>query len=101
MAVYFGEVPKVGLGIFSRELTPEEMGVLETRRALAVRFIRDGSPAYVSDIFPGDIITQIDGKPFDKPALDAAFATGKPFPIKVYRNGQYKDIIVTTPENWR
>lgn len=101
LAVYFGEVPRSGLGVYSRELTAQEIGTLETRRALAVRFVRDGSPAYVSDVLPGDIITQVEGKPFDRAVLGPALAKGEPFPIKIFRNGSYRDLMITVPDDWK
>ena len=43
-AAYFAEVPKEGLGVQSRNLDDSEVARLETRRALAVQYVRDGSP---------------------------------------------------------
>ena len=100
IAVYFGAAPKVGLGVLTRDLNQEEVTRLETRRAIAVRFIRDGSPAYVSDILPGDIITHIDGKVFDSSALEAAFAANKPFRVTVVRKDASKELTVSIPSGW-
>ena len=101
LAVYFGEVPKMGLGIMSRDLTAQDVAAIETRRALPVRFVRDASPAYVSDLLPGDIITQVNGQPFSDSTLRAAVLAATPFTVHVYRNGQYRDIRITIPEGWQ
>ena len=100
-AIYFQEVPKTGLGVFSRELTPAEMQRLETRHAVAVRFVRDGSPAYAADIFPGDIITKINGQPVAPEVAKAAFTGPQPITLHVDRNGQQKDISVNVPPEWQ
>ncbi|HZU64588.1 MAG TPA: PDZ domain-containing protein [Novosphingobium sp.] len=100
-AIYFQEVPKIGFGVFSRELTPAEMQRLETRHAVAVRFVRDGSPAYVADIFPGDIITKINGLPVGTEVVKAALIGPQPVTLHVDRNGQQKDISVNVPPEWQ
>jgi len=100
-ALYFRELPKTGLGIMIRDLTPAEMQRLETRHAAAVRFVRDGSPAYTADIFPGDIVTKINGQPVDAEAIKAAVAGPQPISLHVERNGQQKDISVNVPPEWQ
>lgn len=99
-AVYFGEAPKGGLGILGRDLTPQEIARLETRRAFGIRFVRDGSPAYVSDILPGDIIVQINGAPADPAALRPLVEKGKPFTVLVDRSGLKREITVAVPDGW-
>jgi len=101
IAAYFGEVPKYGAGIMPRELTQEEVSRLETRRAFAVRFVRDGSPAYYADILPGDLITQVNGQPYDISAWREATKSDRPFSIHIIRNGQPRDITLTIPVEWR
>ena len=100
LAVYFAEAPKAGLGVMGRDLTPQEIATLETRRALPVRFVRDGSPAYVSDLLPGDIIIRVDGKPFDKATLDESIEGRKPFPVTIYRGGNLRVLTITIPADW-
>lgn len=99
-AVYFAEVPKGGLGVFLRELTPSEIGLIQTRRALAVRWVRDNSPAYISDILPGDIITKVEGVPAASVEIRDIVAKGQPFKIELFRNGQYRDLTVSIPHDW-
>lgn len=100
-AIYFKEVPKSGLGIFTRELTSEEMQRLGTRHAVGIRFIRDGSPAYSADLFPGDIITKINGQPADTDVLKSALTGPQPLIIQIDRKGQLKDISVNVPPEWQ
>lgn len=100
-AIYFQELPKSGIGILMRELSAPEMQRLETRHAIAIRFVRDGSPAYTADIFPGDIITKINGQPADPDVLKAALTGPQPIALRIDRNGQQKDISVNVPPEWQ
>lgn len=100
-AIYFMETPKYGAGIYPRDLTAQEIAQLETRRAIAVRFVRDGSPAYYADLLPGDIIIQVNGLPSDEPNWQAAIRSTEPLKVKVMRNGQSRELIVTIPDDWR
>jgi len=45
----------------SRELSDHERQELQTNRGIYVETIVDGTPAYISDILPGDVITAVDG----------------------------------------
>jgi hypothetical protein len=54
------------LGIASsRDLSDHERQELQTNRGVYVEAIVDGTPAYTSDILPGDIITAVDGSGID------------------------------------
>ena len=101
MAVYFGEVPKRGLGVMTRELTSEEMALVDTRRAIVVRFVRDESPAYLADLLPGDILTQVNGEPFDQAKLAQAAIPGNSIKIHLFRRGQQRDVELKIPAEWR
>jgi hypothetical protein len=100
-AVYWAEVPKKGVGILTRELTPEEFTRLETRRAWVVRSVRDKSPAYYADILPGDIIAQVNGLPVDADTWWAEIKTGKPLQLKVMRNWQEREMKLEVPPEWQ
>lgn len=100
-AMYFAEAPKIGSGIFSRELSPEEVAKYETQRAFAIRFIRDGSPAYMADLLPGDVITHVNDEPADEANWSKARASNEPMNLSIYRNGRRKNIIMTIPADWR
>lgn len=100
-AFYFKEVPKYGLGIGIRDLSKEEMQRLGTRRAIAIRYIRDGSPAFNADLFPGDIITKINGQPVDMQNVKSYLSGPQPLLLQVERGGQSKEISVTVPPEWQ
>lgn len=100
LAVYFGEVPKTGIGVMTRDLTPEEVAALETRRAIAIRFVRDNSPAYLADILPGDIITQLDGQPFDGEKWKAAVVPGATLRVQIVRGGQRRLMNIPIAADW-
>ena len=101
LAAYFMEVPKYGAGIIPRELTPEETQLVETRRAFAVRFVRDRSPAYNADLLPGDIIMTVNDQPADEANWQVAIRSGIPLKLKLIRHGQIKSLELTIPEDWR
>ncbi|WP_099185208.1 PDZ domain-containing protein [Sphingobium fuliginis] len=100
MAVYFAEVPKTGIGVMTRDLTPEEVAALETRRAIAIRFVRDNSPAYLADILPGDIITQLDGQPFDGEKWKVAAVPGATLRVQIVRGGQRRLMNIPIAADW-
>lgn len=101
LAVYFSEVRKKGTGILPRELTPAEISSLETQRAMAVRAVRDGSPAYEANILPGDVIVEVNGKPADDANWMAAVQAGPVLHVKLMRNGQPREVSVSIPAEWR
>ncbi len=100
-AIYFQEMPRVGTGIFARDLNNDEIGALETRKGFVVRFVRDGSPAYHADILPGDIITHINGKPFDVADWLPALIGEAPIRLGVMRRSQLRSVTMIIPAEWR
>lgn len=100
-ALYFMEVPKYGAGIMPRELTSDEIAKVETRRAFAVRFVRDASPAYYADLLPGDIVLMVNGQPTDEANWESAIRSTATLQTTVIRNGQQRDINITIPDDWR
>lgn len=101
LAVFFQEVPRVGMGIYARELTADEMIALDTRKAIAVRFVRDGSPAYAADIFPGDIITHLNGQAVDPQVVQSAVTGAQPIKVHLFRKGQPRDLEMTIAPDWQ
>lgn len=101
IAVYYQEMPRTGTGIYPRDLSNDEMRALGTRKGFVVQFVRDGSPAYQADLFPGDIVTHLNGKPFDYSDLVPALAGDAPLKLSVMRNGQMKQIEMIVPPEWR
>jgi hypothetical protein len=101
MAVYFQEMPKLGSGIYPRDLTESEIRLYETRRAFAVRFVRDGSPAYMSDVLNGDIVLKVNGLPADATNWAAALRGNQPMKIQLIRNGKEKELEMNIPSEWK
>lgn len=101
IAIYFGEAPKRAMGILYRELTPEEVSRLETRRALVIKSVRDGSPAYHADLLPGDIITHVNGLPSDVETYRSEAAHKAEVTVKFIRNGTARTMLVHIPAEWR
>lgn len=100
-ALYFAPEPKFGAGIYSRQISPEEMQELGTRFAIAVRFVRDYSPAYYADILPGDIILKINGKPADPNIWWSEILDSEPDMLEILRRGQTLTLPLLVPEEWR
>lgn len=100
-AAYLGEAPKEGTGIYWRELEPAEVAQYETRRAFAVQFVRDDSPAYHADILPGDVITHVNGLPADDANWRNATKADEPMRVHLIRNGQPRDLTMVVPAAWR
>lgn len=100
-AIYFKELSRKGAGLRIRELSNAEMQMLGTRRALAVQYVRDGSPAFNADIFPGDLITHVNEEPVDAARWRAAVNGQQPMRVRLLRNGTQKDIDLTIPPDWQ
>lgn len=100
-AIYFMEVPKSGTGIYTRELNAQEIKLVETRRAIAVRWVRDESPAYYADIIPGDIIIGVNDQPYSETTWKAAISSGNPIKVEIFRNGRVKLVSLVIPPDWR
>ena len=101
LALYFAEVPKKGTGILPRDLRPAEVAALETQRAMAVRAVRDGSPAYEANILPGDLIIEVNGSPADLTNWVAALQRDQVLHVKLMRNGQQRESSISIPAEWR
>lgn len=99
--IYFKEKPKHGIGVMFRELKADEVTRLETRRAVAIISIRDGSPAYQADMLPGDIITSVNGEPADVETWGRAMTGSSVVKISFFRNGTTRDLTILIPPEWR
>lgn len=99
--IYFKEMPKKGIGVMFRELTPDEVRVLETRRAFVIQSVRDGSPAYNSDMLPGDTILSVNGQPADEANWRSATKTAEAVHLKFLRNGTERQVTIPLPPEWR
>ena len=101
IGVYFMEIPKYGAGILPRDLTAEEVARFETRKAFAVRFVRDGSPAYKADLLPGDVVLRVNGEPADNEAWQKAIRSAAPLKVNLDRNGKQRELEIVIPDDWR
>ncbi len=99
--MYFMGAPKIGTGIMSRDLSSEEVAKHETRRAFAVKWIRDNSPAYYADLLPNDIVLAVNGQPADGSNWQAAIASNEPLNLKIVRNGTARELVMLVPEEWQ
>ncbi len=55
-ALFFAPLPKEGAGIFYRDLTPPEAKALGRSGGVAIAAVRQGSPAALAGLQPGDVI---------------------------------------------
>lgn len=101
LGIFFKEMPKRGIGIMFRELTPEEVARLETRRAIVVGYIRDNSPAFMADMLPGDIITSVNGEPADEETWRRAMIGTAVAKISFVRKGATRELTIPIPPEWR
>lgn len=88
-AVYFVKL-KFILGVQWQPLNSEERQLVQSNSGLYVNTVVNGTPAFRSDILPGDIIETIDGKKvYDtKTASDLlSQSKGKTVKITIYRKG--------------
>ena len=100
LAMYFRKAPRQGLGIYPRPLTNEEKSALGSNKGIAIVAVTNGSPAFMADILPGDILVQLNGQGlWDADSIKAAIdsAKGKTSEIQIFRNGQLVTKQVSIP----
>jgi hypothetical protein len=89
-AIYFIKT-RYALGAFFRDLNDAERQELQTNRGAVVTIVADDSPAFNSDILPGDIISSINGEILSngKSATDQIRENrGKLITLSISRRGQ-------------
>lgn len=101
MAIFFRELEKQGTGINPRGLSPDEIRHFETKRAFVVRFVRDGSPAYMADILPGDVVLKVNDSPADTETWIKAVKGTQPMSVTLSRGGKLRQVVVNVPPEWR
>jgi hypothetical protein len=100
MAIYFRQAPRRGLGTFMRELTDDEKNQVGSNKGLEVSAVVKGSPAFMSDILPGDILLEIAERPvWDLMSFHSVVDVqrGKTIPVIIYRAGQRLTKSVSIP----
>jgi len=81
-AFYFGPLGPPCLGIYWVGLTDDEKRSVGSNRGTRVMAVRRNSPAYISDIIPGDLLLTLDGQPWPQ---DGVFRRGVSSNIGVRR----------------
>jgi len=96
-----GAVTRGWIGVEVQEITPpiaESFKLGGTRGALIAGVLR-GGPADKAGVKPGDVLTDVEGKPVADPTamlnLIAALAPGKPATVRLKRNGHEVDATIT------
>jgi serine protease DegQ len=96
-----GTVTRGWIGVEVQEITPpiaESFKLGGTRGALIAGVLR-GGPADKAGVKPGDVLTEVEGKPVADPTamlnLIAALAPGRPATVKLKRNGNEVDATIT------
>jgi membrane-associated protease RseP (regulator of RpoE activity) len=100
VAIYFRKAPREGLGVYPRPLTDEEKQQIGSNKGLFITAVVNGSPAFVADILPGDILIDLGGHAvWDGDSVRAAMATatGKTVSVTLRRAGQTITKSVTIP----
>jgi len=95
-----GTVTRGWIGVEVQEITPpiaESFKLGGTRGALIAGVLR-GGPADRAGVKPGDVLTEVEGKPVADPTamlnLIAALAPGRPATVKLKRNGNDVDATI-------
>src|SRR6185312_17519456 len=88
-----GGVTRGWIGVEVQEITPAlaDSFKLGSQRGALIAGVLRGGPADKAGIKPGDVLTEVEGKPVADPTamlnLIAALAPGKPATVKLKRNG--------------
>ncbi len=99
-----GRVTRGWLGVSIQGLTPElagSFGAQGTQGALVAQVV-DGSPAERAGLAPGDIVTELDGKPISGPEQlserVAALGPDREVRLATLRGGEERAVLVTLAE---
>ncbi len=96
-AIYLVKV-RQSFGAFFRELSNEERRELQTNRGVLVTTIVDDTPAFASDILPGDVIVSFGGEQVSGPLRVQELIQqnrGRETEIELLRNGNRLSKVVT------
>lgn len=63
--------------------------------------VRDHSPAYYANIFPGDLIYSVNGLPADLATFQSQMVGASEVKIKLMRGGKVREITMKIPPDWR
>jgi membrane-associated protease RseP (regulator of RpoE activity) len=91
LAIYFRKAPRHGLGVYPHPLSDDQKAQIGSNKGLVIAAVVNGSPAFMADILPGDILLDVGGKPvWDSDSMLAAInaAAGKPTTVNLFRSGQ-------------
>lgn len=100
LALYFRKAPRDGLGVYPRPLSDDEKVSIGSNKGLVITAVMNGSPAFMADILPGDIVVQVNGHAvWDADSSKAAMesARGKTSEVQIIRAGQQITKQVTIP----
>jgi len=100
-----GKVVRGFIGVQPDDLTKEvaeAIGLGSKARGSLIRKVEAGAPADKAGIQGGDVIVKFDGKPIENTGeLRRVIADVKPgakVPVQIFRNGAYKDLVLTVAE---
>lgn len=88
-AIYFIK-QKLSFGAYYRDLSDAERQELQSNKGVYIRAVVDNSPAYQSDVLPGDIILAINGEPvINQQAIRDMLSArkGQAVTVSIYRRG--------------
>jgi S1-C subfamily serine protease len=88
-AIYFIK-RKYELGTNGRDLTDAERQQFQTNRGVYVMSVVSGTPAFNSDVLPGDVILAINGQPSDIKGYSEMLQAlrGQTVELSIARSGQ-------------
>ena len=100
-----GKVTRGYIGVSLQAVDPDlakSFGLGPNMRGIAITSVEPNSPGDKAGLQQGDVITQVNGVTVDEPGSlrvqVAGMAPGSPVHLKVFRNGNYKDVTVTLAE---
>jgi serine protease Do len=100
----YGRARRSWLGVKIQQVTDEiaDSVGLEQAKGVLVLGVSDGSPADKVGVQPGDVILAFDGKKImdihNLPRMVAATGIGKQVKVKIFRDGEVKNLLITLAE---
>lgn len=101
-AVFFAPLPPSGLGVSFGSLSQAQQTTLGSAVGLAVRTVRQGSPAFLGGIIPGDILISINGQAvYNRETLKNTVAQGgDTATVELLRGNARIQKAITLPAGW-
>lgn len=100
-AVFFAPLPQEGMGVAFGALSQAQQTALGSAAGLAVRGVRQGSPAFLGGVISGDVLISVNGQPvYNRETLRSAVASAPTVKVELLRGDSRLEKTLSLPAGW-